>query len=238
MDRKDLFRRFVEICSNENQWIGQGNPCADILIIGREPAIQADDNNDLTEIKKNISWNQNGLETGKYHIIQVKRSDCKGGHTWLKYQKLTDYIYNDGDSTNNELLNFEHKVFTSEANNTVSKRTCNAKNAFEKRKKMFSMSECDFIRSFPVTILACGNYYTNNDKVREIDEIFNVTFDTDGEIVEYSPKGKPYKFWIHHNSDKTRLLIHTRQLSTDIPDSYLKAIAERIKKHLKEINNQ
>ncbi len=238
MDRKDLFRRFVEVCSNENQWIGQGNPLADILIIGREPAIQAADNDDLTEIKKNISWNQNGLETGKYHIIQVKRTDCKGGHTWLKYQKLTDYVYNDGEIKNNEFLNFEYKVFTSEANNTVSIRTYNAKNALEKRKKMFKKSECDFIRSFPVTILACGDYYTNNDKVREIDSIFDVKFDSDGEIVVYSQKGKPYKFWVHHNSDRTRILIHTRQLSTDIPDIYLNAIAEEIKIHLMNIINQ
>ncbi len=52
---------------------------------------------------------------------------------------------------------------------------------------MFLKSECDFIRIFPVTILACGNYYTNNDKVREIDSIYDVTFDTGGERIVSLP---------------------------------------------------
>ena len=230
MDRSELFTRFVNVCDKENQWVGQGNPLSDILIVGKEPAIQSDD--DKKDIRDNIRWNLNGLESGKYHVVQVKRSDCKGGHTWQKYQTLIDYIYK-GELSNSETLDFESRVLTTEANNTVSKRTFNAKKAFEERKKMFILSECDFIRNFPVTILACGNYYTNNDKIREIDTIYDVTFDVEGgERVMFSHKGKPYKFWIHHNADRSRLLIHTRQLSTDIPNDFLEAIAKEIKMHL------
>ena len=37
MDREKLFKKFLEDCKNRKEWCGQGNPNADILIIGKEP---------------------------------------------------------------------------------------------------------------------------------------------------------------------------------------------------------
>ena len=37
MDRTKLFEEFLAECKNRKEWSGQGNPNADILIIGKEP---------------------------------------------------------------------------------------------------------------------------------------------------------------------------------------------------------
>lgn len=36
----------------------------------------------------------------------------------------------------------------------------------------------EFIRQFPIAILACSNYIVNSNKVREIDGIFDVNYDS------------------------------------------------------------
>jgi hypothetical protein len=81
----------------------------------------------------------------------------------------------------------------------------------------------DFIKDFPIVVLACSNYIINNDKNREIDNIFDVNFISEG--------GTPnQKFWIHRNkSEIPKLVIHTRQLSNAIEDELLIKIGEEIK---------
>ena len=61
--------------------------------------------------------------------------------------------------------------------------------------------------------------------LREIDDIFKV-----GYVQTYSTKttNKPYHFYIHYNENKSKLVIHTRQLSGDVPDKLLEEMGNVI----------
>ena len=64
-ERMQAFEEFVSVCDStkygEKQIIGQGNPKSDILIVGMEPAIEADDPNQV--ILNNIKKGQDGLKS-------------------------------------------------------------------------------------------------------------------------------------------------------------------------------
>ena len=59
----------------------------------------------------------------------------------------------------------------------------------------------------------------------EIEEIFNVKFDK-------QIGNEKQLFWTHYNADKTKLVIHTRQLSTNVSDKLLIEIANEIRNFL------
>ena len=89
----------------------------------------------------------------------------------------------------------------------------------------------DYIKSFPVIILACGGYIINDDKVREIDNTFHVTF---SERFNFS-KGN---WFCTHYDDKNpnRLVIHTRQLSNGVSYEMIdKKMAPIIRDHLRKL---
>ena len=245
-ERMRAFEEFVRVCDSmkygEKQIIGQGNPKADILIVGMEPAINADDPN--KEILDNIKNVQEGLKNkdeGRYCHTNHRRADFKGNHTWKVYQKLIDYIRY-GHPKYEPELNFEKDVFTTEMNNWVSKRKAiksNNRDLFDtklaQRRRLFE--ESAFIQDFPVVILACGDYIINHGDNRQIDDTFHVEF-----IKEYETKTKKdnsFKFWVHRNkkTDGNRLVIHTRQLSGAIPNKMLESMANVIKESFGEIKN-
>lgn len=104
-----------------------------------------------------------------------------------------------------------------EINNSPSKHTKYAnKSGISSRKEFFK--ENDFIRNFQVIVLACSNYIIGD----EIKDIFNVSFD------KQIGNGKQL-FWTHYNTDKTKLVIHTRQLSTNVSNNLLMEIANEIR---------
>lgn len=45
-DKHQLFEEFVQECSKNNFYIGQGNPDSEILFIGCEPSVEQKKNND------------------------------------------------------------------------------------------------------------------------------------------------------------------------------------------------
>jgi len=91
--------------------------------------------------------------------------------------------------------------------------------------KLFKHS--DFIKSFPVIILACGGYIRNDDKVREIDDTFHVTF---SKRYDYSTGNW---FCTHYDDmDPKRLVIHTRQLSNGVSYKMIDEMASVIREHL------
>lgn len=235
-EKLQYFREFIEICDAQNQYVGQGNPNSNILIIGMEPAICCDHPEGV--IRGNIEWVKECIKTDirKLSCMDLHRTNFKGNHTWKVYQKLIDFIKS-GHPINGPFLNFGRFAFTTEMNNWVGKRkiiTSTNLHMFERilaeRRKLFK--ESTFIHSFPVVILACSNYIINNDEDRQIDDTFDVTYDPHGEHKTISPKGKVYYYWTHHSSDGKRLIIHTRQLSTDIPNIMIEKLAETINVHL------
>lgn len=230
---KNSFIEFVRSGISKRHFIGTGNPNASILMIGKESAIGPTDILGLEWYHRNaIDWNEhisnNTCETLEYPVLNDNHLYKNWGkNTWSKYQKLNYYIF--PRDTKPYYVDFLKTMFTTELNDSPNKKTANAKkSSLNNRKELFKNSE--FIQQFPVVILACSNYLKNNDFIREIDDIFQVTYDGDETGKYIFSKGN----WlcIHHNQDKSKIVIHTRQLSANVDDELLKKMGEIINDHL------
>ena len=225
-----VFKSMVENYAKSNTYIGSGNPNAQILLVGKEGSNPNDSKEANAE--KNIKYWQQQLEKGVVPKHESLFEGFPNGHTWSKYQKLYDYIY---ENTNNAGTNFENNVFTTEMNDTPHKRTSEAqnqpdfKNNIKNRKERFFKEA--FIQNFEVVVLACSNYIQNVGLGGEweINSIFDVTWDKK-HIIEYNHK--KYRFDTHYNENKTKLVIHCRQLSGSIPNKYLQDMGEVIREFI------
>jgi hypothetical protein len=231
---------------NLNTYLGTGNPNSQILVIGKEVATDTEDGSNLELENKNLkSFNSNSIDWLKNVNENVNQDDIpkwqfeqddnnplyafkgveinKEGHTWRKYQKLNNYIF---DKKDNKKINFQEEFFITEMSILPAKTTGKAQRKvdfhtnLEKRKKTFL--ESNFIQDFPIVILACGNYIVGD----EITSIFKLNF------IEEKGSGTQ-KYWIHWNSDKTKVVIHTRQLSANVSDDLLLGISKEVKEILK-----
>lgn len=228
----DNFKALVMKGIADNTYIGVGNPNAKILIVGKEGACETPPQGEICFARQ---WAQ---VIGNKEQINLRRpynaeNRLGEGETWSKYQKLHDHIFSNISGEREKFeTNFEERVFTTEMNINRSKKTREAsKEGIQERKESFFRSE--FIAQFPVVILACGNYISNQGegKDREIDNIFGVTF-REEVVVQQTGKTK-YSFWIHRNEDDSKLVIHTRQLSADVPNKLLEEMGATIKEFLK-----
>ncbi|WP_159521352.1 hypothetical protein [Sunxiuqinia indica] len=242
------FNDLVEKGVKENFYLGTGRPDSRILIVGKEVAIgNANDleiqnrknylNNAIdwkSNIKKNIVEVSENWEIDRYLQDEsarnnplfafkgVKIADHKAGQTWRKYQKLHDQIFKI-DSDNEKAYDFQERFFITEMSDNPFPTTSKAKKLDEfkiklqERKETFFKSE--FIKQFPVVVLACGDYIHNGNEIREIDEIFEVTYAGDERGKYWYSKGN--WFYIHHNRDRSKLVIHTRQLSANVKGEML-----------------
>lgn len=230
---------------NLNTYLGTGNPNSKILIVGKEVATDVEEGENKELENKNLeAFNSNGTDWLSNVQENVKQNDIpnwkfenkennplyafkgvqinKGGHTWRKYQKLNDYIF---DKNQNKEINFQEEFFITEMSVLPAKTTGKAQKKADFNEKLQERKESffnsDFIQDFPIVILACGNYIIGS----EITKTFNVHFTEE--------KGTDrQKYWIHWNSDKTKLVIHTRQLSANVSDDLLLGIANEVKKLL------
>jgi len=253
MEYQEFFVKTVLECEKTETYIGTGNPNSKILIVGKETATDIENKANLDELyvrfqRENLQdfnenafkWNlniKNNVEVnsipnwigGKdsplssnplfpFKSLHPKINKLKEGHTWSKYQKLHDSIFlNNLSSTKEKEIDFHNNFFLTEMNSSPAKFTKDAnKSGIPSRKQFFKENE--FFQNFPVIILACSNYISGN----EIENIFNVSFD------KQCGDGKQL-FWTHYNSDRTKLVIHTRQLSTNVSDNLLKEIANEVR---------
>ncbi|RRJ91579.1 hypothetical protein EG240_05110 [Paenimyroides tangerinum] len=233
------FKKFVENGIKNEYHIGTGNPNARILFIGKESAISNDRKDEINLYNKNAKeWIEHinnstcqilNYSITKEHIFRINKS--WGKNTWSKYQKLTNRIFEKSEIPYH--IDFLENVFTTEINDSPDKRTSTAnKSKLNERKLLFKESE--FIQNFPVVVLACSNYIKNNENKSEIEEIFEVKFNEDFPNKKYN---KTNWFYSHYNEDKTKLVIHTRQLSADVKRELLNDIGDLIKEHLKKIDS-
>ena len=219
MDREVLFEEFINECEKNNQICGQGNPNADILIIGKESTDTRED-----ALYRNIERCRNKMERDALRPIDPNNK------TWANYQNLFDNIY----CRKSEFIDkwdFEKYAFTTELSSIPRKNSnyTEAKPYIKDRLRFFEASE--FIKSFPVVILACGGYIKNDDKVREIDNTFHVEF-----CKEYGSKESKNRFWTHiDKKDPRKLVIHTRQFSNGISKDLIKEMASVIREHLRKL---
>lgn len=217
--------------------IGSGNPASDVLLVGREPSSDAFMTNTLGHYLNVASgkgldiWTH--IKREEYNPVTKQPNHWRSGKTlWVQYQKLCDIIYPDFKKDRREIIDFEEHVFCSEMNGSPSSRTWAAnKESVPIRKKLFFTDS--FFNRFPVIILACGNYIQNsshNPEEREIDRIFHVAF------FEERNCGDRNAFWIHYNEDKTRLVIHTRNLCADVSKDLIVCIGKEVHDFLHRMN--
>lgn len=242
MEREELFKEFLEECKKNNQICGAGNPYAQILLVGQEHRSDKPIESEK-EWQDYLDENYRYCETNNPWIITDENSDLwrkyqNSTPTWSSYQHLIEEVFRErkkrvlqGDK------DFEFDAFTTELNNEA-KPSSRVKGKDERKKlrerieaRLEVFKNSDYIKSFPVIILACGGYIINDDKVREIDNTFHVTF---SERFNFS-KGN---WFCTHYDDKNpnRLVIHTRQLSNGVSYEMIdKKMAPIIRDHLRKL---
>lgn len=211
--------------------IGSGNPDSRILFVGKEPTGDAKKTNTLEHYEQRIQEGKTDNWT-RVKNVETKEQGSEPSYwrcnqtLWARYQALIDYVFPDRISNRKEIFDFEEVVFCSEMNGSPSKRTKDAnKDRIQERKLFF---KDPFFDRFSVILLACGNYInniSNNPEEREIDSIFGVRFERE------CGTGKN-RFWVHKNTDESRLVIHTRNLSNGIPNDMLEDMAKIIRPFL------
>ncbi|MBO4587597.1 MAG: hypothetical protein J5711_01675 [Bacteroidales bacterium] len=226
----NLFRNLLQ--SNPDQYIGYGNPTADVCFVGKEAT--------------GMMPLQCGLGSTNYWLTSLpiffdrNKEDNPGdpiwkeGHTWNKYQKLHDAIFPEL-AAKPGTMNFEQRVFITEMSATPAMTTAEGKSAagFEEQLAMRKRSffSHPYFKEFKVIVLACSDYIVNFGDRREIDSLFDVTFDTDDGAHEIGPQNS---FWVHHNATGDRMVIHTRQLSGAVSDKLLEEMGRVIREHLQK----
>ena len=205
--------------------IGSGNPDSKILFVGREPSDDAKNTNTLVHYLENYKKGVTDDWTRVRNNDEDDKFWKKSQSCWSRYQALCDYIYPEKKRNRKEIYDFEEMVFCTEMNGSWSEKTKDApRDTLETRKNIFFRDP--YFDRFNVIVLACGNYIKNSSNEpteREIDNIFHVTF---GKEYYYSLNNK---FWTHYNSEKTRLVIHTRNLSNGVSNKMLDEMGQLIR---------
>jgi hypothetical protein len=231
-------KQFIKLLNDlpDYEYVGLGNPNSKILIVGKEAAINIDTFENLEQIRDKLktlhgskmNWLSNQFDYSHNPNTLKELSD-----TWQNYQQLFNNIF--PNKRNTTYATFLKDFFTTEISSFPAKTTNGAKkNPFFKeelqmRKNTFLKS--DFIQGFPVVVLSCSDYIVNIENQFEINDIFRVKYNCNSK--RYS---KGNWFYNHYNEDKTKLVIHTRQLSSNVNNQLLTDIGESINIHLKKLN--
>lgn len=224
---KDSFHSLVDKCAEDKVHVGEGNPDAKILIVGKEAPIAETDCNYERYVNNAKYWK----EGAKEKISDQNYNPTNAGCTFRKYQKLNDFIWPD-KKLGAHKFSFKENVFFAEMSDLPAMNTAKAKKEkdfkerLEKREEFF---KSDFIQQFPVVILACGDYIKNNDSIRQIDDIFGVRYIKKGPHIHTLNR---QSFWVHYNADQTKLVIHTRQLSGNVTNVLLEDMGKTIRQFL------
>lgn len=255
----DSFKKALEVANEKKLFLGSGNPNAQILILGKEAAINrnsVEGNHQYeNEYSNNLSdWNRNvnesiqldsvGLEFNSLYpykgqlnklnrkvIINNSIQENQGtSKTWCCYQRIIDHIYNNQIKSTH--ITFHEHVFTSELNQETGKYSRDI--PFSKRKESIATREAlfatPFFREFPITIVAVGHYI--RDFQIDLQKLFKVTYDYESSIKASEGLQKEY-LNIHFDQlvNPKRILIHTNQLSM-VSNALLDRIGEVCKNFL------
>jgi len=240
MDKKQDFELLLKRCRTEyngddGMVIGQGNPEARVMFVGREASGDVSVSQ-LLHIEKYgpcIPVHRRNEETGG-------QSYWKHKGVWWNYQKLADEIWHhreDMSSMRRDIIDFEQNVFCTEASQISARSSRLALNncrhngldfhkLLQERKSGFFSDS--FFKGFDVILLACGNYFVNDDRVRDIDTAFNVRY-----VPERSDS--KMRYWVHLDSTGRRMVIHTRNLVV-VSTEFIKTVGNVIRGHLQTVN--
>lgn len=236
------FLEVLEYCKDEKLYLGEGNPNAKILLIGKEAGFNRAEGPLLANAENKKEWllkfsqetalnNLDRLEND-YHLngLPQLKKDIGSNPTWRSYQRLVNLINGiekkdipkggkgDWDFLDNSFISEINQIRLPKSNyleeNDISDSI--RKESVEKRAKLFQQS---FFRKFPIVIIATGPDYLDNSKNGKykydfnIEREFNVKFK---ELITIQEKGSKTRWYNVHREieGERRIVIHTRQLST------------------------
>ncbi len=237
------FSKALEYCKNNDLFLGEGTPNADILIIGKECGFDKkkrkslDDapnkekwllENSEEEAISNINRLENDYQNNKNTGLPKLKADIKSHATWRSYHRLVSLIkgVNKDEITKggkNDWGFLDHCFITEVSQLQLPNSSYLKKNdisddirrkSVEKRAQLFQQP---FFRRFPIVIIASGPDYLNIGKYGydfDIEREFNVKYH--GQTVEVIEEGYKKRWYNIHteNEGEPRIVIHTRQLST------------------------
>ena len=234
------FNKALEYCKDNDLFLGEGTPNADILIIGKECGFDKKKRESLDDAPDKEKWLlENSQEEANSNIERLSnnyqsiglpnlKAQISSHATWRSYHKLVslikgvskDEITKGGKNdwgfldhcfiTEISQLQLPNSNYLTENNISDDIR----RESVEMRAKLFHQP---FFRKFPIVIIASGPDYLNIGKHGydfDIEREFNVKYD--GQTVEVIEEGNRKRWYnIHREIDgKPRIVIHTRQLST------------------------
>jgi hypothetical protein len=216
-------------------YVGYGNPNSEIIIFGKEHSYKEEDiEQKFDEYINNANEWKGHIESNFFQVrstskvLKVKTSKFKyynnaflpyysngvrfqkSGHTWTKYQKLINFYNEKENSFGGEFL---FDCFISEIN-TIPSKTSVIKEYNESDRISFLQN--DFYQNFPIKILACGKYLTDE----KICQIFKLDINTK-QVIMNKPRLNVFK-------TKDQIIINTRQLSMNVSNEYIKEIVNQI----------
>ncbi len=253
---KKVFKELVE-GNSANLYLGTGNPNSNILIIGKESAIDSVLNKEQYEreiVNNAIDWRRNLAEDTKQELvnswfgsnpsynplypykgqlnkIENKKTGRNGGTstTFYNYQKLIDKLFNENQKSLN--INFHEKCFITELNSATAEYShlVNVEERNNSIEKRQDLLTHSFYQSFPIVIIAVGHYV--RDFNIDIQNLFKVKFNAE---IGTIPVSKTNYINLHYDdlANPSRIVIHTNQLSINITDILLDQLEDKIKKIL------
>lgn len=238
-----------------NNYIGQGNPFAKILIIAKECT-----NTDDLEYKELIAdnfldwqdqpspeqipnWFDCGFDWQQYHPLQpfkgqrmlIHRNNNHGTNaTFYAYQKFINALLPpENRAARGEMLNFYDYCFITELSTKCKKysgkrEVSTAQSIKDRLLREDAILRQPFFQQFPIIILACFRYYDMYGI--DIQTLFNTHFvPPTNEITKHEFINK------HISSDGKRLLLHTNHFSMR-SNAFIEALAAECKAFIKQQN--
>lgn len=226
MEKRELFLQMLKNANKSNiNYIGTGNPLAQILIIAKEPSLdqnRIEDKVHIDLLSKNLKlWQRDKYKTldeipyrGEFSPMYPykgqefkKINDLKNNWgtsvTWMNYQKLHNHIFK-----SNGAIDFHENIFITDLNSSPSPKTQNANIDTVEARKQF-ISESNYFQSFPIVILDGVGYFNVSKEHNEIEHIFKVNF-----IKKIGEDSQP--IWLHIGKQKPKLVINTYQMSRNV----------------------
>ena len=236
--KKTDFHDVVEFCDKRKFFIGEGTPTAKILIIGKECGWNKDlgeptPENIKKQAKESVEYNLKCWRNLNGNLEQLKKDALKSwpnNPTWRNYETLVKSI------TGMKLAKYDFLDYCfitelSQIGMPYSKHNDITKESVKKREELFMHS---FFQNFPVVVMTCGHYPTQEYKF-DIENIFDVEWTKETKVLS-----KANYYNVHHGKTKNgqdKILIHTRQVSCGVTNQLLQDIGKVIRDFLWRTDN-
>ena len=191
MEYSNEFKDLIARIEQTKDFIGYGNPNAKILIIGKEEALDIEEECDkeIYEIAVKSNWElwkkndsssitpdsipvwKDSKDSKDFNPLYPWKGDELPNGTWKNYQKLINCLYPTADV--GKMTTFHQYAFITEFNDLPSKKSKRKDPEVQQRitHRCKNVLNHPFYKSFPIVIAACGHYV--KDYNINLEDIFN-----------------------------------------------------------------